>query len=155
MVEPFPFASVQELQARWPDFPPGGEVHAETLLDDASQFILDTCAGAEAAAPATRRRVVCAVVRRAMQSSADVGLSSMSETAGPFSWQRSPANPHGDFYLTKQEKLSLGCGGAQRAFGVSIAGGAGLRHRPWCSLAWGDPCSCGAVLTGDGPLWEA
>lgn len=28
-------------------------------------------------------------------------------------------------------------------------------HRPWCDTMLGRPaCSCGADLTGDGPLWE-
>ena len=40
-VTPFPFATVDELKARWPDMPAGSDDHAEVLLEDASQFILD------------------------------------------------------------------------------------------------------------------
>lgn len=156
-VVPFPFATVDELKNRWPDFPVGAEAHAETLLEDASQFILDVCPSSADASESTRRRVVCSVVRRAMQADQDdaTGLSNMSMTAGSFSMSRSPSNPNGDFFLTKQEKLALGGGGRQKAYGVQIATVATVRHQPWCSLMFGaNYCSCGADLTGDEPLWE-
>ncbi|MEV7644716.1 MULTISPECIES: Gp19/Gp15/Gp42 family protein [Actinomycetes] len=153
-VIPFPFATVDDLKARWPDFPVGGEAHAEVLLEDASQYILDVCPSAGNAAEATRRRIVCAVVRRSMEQGLPSGVSSMSETAGGVSMQFSASNPTGDFYLTKQEKKSLGCG-KQSAFGVQVAGGLGAQHQPWCNLAFGATyCSCGADLTGGYPLWE-
>ena len=152
--EPFPFATLQELKARWPDFPPGAEAHAEVLLEDASQFILDTVSSAADADPKTRRRIVCAVVRRAMPSSSDdVGYSSIQQTTGPFSQTVTPVNPSGDFYLTKQERKALG-DGAQKAFGVSIAGGTASIHLPWCSLNFGATyCSCGADIAGE-PIYE-
>lgn len=158
-VLPFPFATVEELKERWPDFPVGAEPHATILLDDASQFILDICPSAGNATESTRRRIVCTVVRRAMQAGEDdmSGMSSMQTTAGPYSVNRSSANPHGDFYLTKQEKLALGGGGRQKAYGVQIAGGGdAICHRPWCSLNFGALyCSCGADLNMGEPLWEA
>lgn len=155
-VVPFPFATVEDLKARWPDFPIGGDAHAEVLLEDASQFILDTVPQAATASANTRRRIVCAVVRRLMQSNeaGAVGVESTQLTAGSFSVSSRSTNPHGDFYLTKQEKKALGFG-RQAVYGVQIAGNGGLRHRPWCDLVFGSTCSCGAVLTGDGPLWEA
>ena len=154
-VEPFPFATLEELKARWPDFPVGGDAHAEVLLEDASQYILDVLPAAANASPSTRRRVVCAVVRRSMATGAE-GLESSQFTSGPFSMSSKPTNPHGDFYLTKQEKKALGFG-RQSAFGVRVGGGSsGERHRAWCSLAFGATyCSCGADLTGGQPLWEA
>lgn len=156
-VEPFPFATVQELKDRWPDLPVGGEDHAETLLEDASQFILDVYPSAAGVSPSTRRRVVCSVVRRAMQSDqSDMGgMASVSMTAGPYTTQQTAANPTGDFFLTKQEKLALGGGGRQKAFGVQVATTCAVTHQPWCSLMFGaNYCSCGADLTGDEPLWE-
>lgn len=155
-VEPFPFATLDELKARWPDMPPGSEDYAETLLEDASQFILDVCPSAALASPATRRRVVCAVVKRRMdaESSDLAGLSSSSLTTGPFGETRAPSNPDGDFFLKKSERRALG-DGKQKAFGVQIAPTRCVSHRPWCSLTFGSSCSCGAVLTGEGPLWEA
>ncbi|WP_300345496.1 hypothetical protein [Nesterenkonia sp.] len=125
------------------------------LLEDASQFILDVCPASADAAEETRRRVVCAIVRRAMNVPDHLaGLSTGQETTGGVSRSWSPSNPNGDFYLTKTERQSLGCG-RQKAFGVKIAGFGGRpQHRPWCSLAFGAAyCSCGADIAGE-PIYE-
>lgn len=153
-VTPFPFADVDELKARWPDFPPGAEQNAEVLLEDASQFMLDLIPSTADAAPFTRRRIVCAVVRRSMEASQAGGQQQLS--AGPFGvTPAAPPNPHGDFYLTKNEKQALGYG-KQKAFSVPITGprfDADV-HRPWCSLAFGATyCSCGADIAGE-PIYE-
>ena len=153
--EPFPFATLSDLKARWPDFPAGGDAHATVLLEDASQFILDTVPAAVDAAEATRRRIVCAVVRRTMAADAgDVaGLETFQATTGPFSMSGKPVNPNGDFYLTKAEKTALG-GGAQKAFGVLIGGVEASIHLPWCALNFGALyCSCGADIAGT-PIYE-
>ena len=154
-VTPFPFASVDELKQRWPDFPVGAEAHATVLLEDASQFILDTVPTAGGAAANTRRRIVCAVVRRAMPDASGMeGMESIQQTTGPFSATFKPVNPAGDFYLTKQEKLALGAG-ASKAFGATIAGGEPSVHRPWCNLNFGATyCTCGADIAGT-PIYEA
>lgn len=156
-VEPMPFATVDDLKARWPDMPPGADEHAETLLEDASEFILDVCPSAASARAGTRRRIVCAVVRRSMeaQASPGVGMETFQATTGPFTNSYTPANPHGDFYLTRSERKALG-EGKQKAFGGSIGGPihGPLMHTPWCSTAMGaNYCDCGAVLTGGEPLW--
>lgn len=156
MVDPFPFATLQELKARWPDHPPGADDHATVLLEDASQFILDVCPSAETATESTRRRIVCAVVRRSMQAAQQgmEGIQTESLGSGPFSMSQTPSNPHGDFYLTKAERKALG-EGKQKAFGAQVATAQSMEcHRPWCSLAWGAYCSCGADLTQGDPLWE-
>jgi hypothetical protein len=151
-VTPFPFATLGELKDRWPDFPLGADSYATTQLEDASQFILDTVPSAATAAASTRRRIVCAVVRRSMPST-EAGMESVQETSGPFSLTMKPVNPNGDFYLTKQEKLALGSG-ATRAFGVQIAGSCEIQHRPWCNLNFGATyCSCGADIAGE-PIYE-
>jgi hypothetical protein len=155
-VLPFPFASLQELKDRWPDFPVGADHHATVQLEDASQFILDTVSTAGSADPKTRRRIVCAVVRRTMQAddSDMAGMESFQVGAGPFNMGGKVRNPDADFYLTKQEKLALGAG-AQKAFGVQVAGFAVSSHRPWCDLAFGGTsCSCGADIAGE-PIYEA
>ena len=153
-VEQFPFASLDELKARWPDFPVGADAHATVLLEDASQFILDTVPAAADADWKTLRRIVCAVVRRAMPDASGMdGMESVQETSGPFSMTLKPLNPAGDFYLTKAEKAALG--GPQRAFGVQIAGSFGTVHLPWCNLNFGALyCSCGADIAGE-PIYEA
>lgn len=151
--EPFPFATLEELKARWPDFPVGGEAHAGVLLEDASQFILDTVPSAEFAPAATRRRVVCSVVRRAMSAGDLSGMESVQQSAGPFQMTEKAANPHGDFYLTKSEKKALGAG-VQKAFGVQVAGNVAAVHLPWCNLNFGATyCSCGADIAGT-PIYE-
>ena len=153
-VDPFPFATVEELKARWPDMPAGSEDHAGTLLEDASQFILDMVPSSVDAKESTRLRVVCAVVRRSMEASHAGGSSQASWSAGPFSMNNSPVNPHGDFYLTKNEKRALG-DGKQKAYSVDITGSRVTDvHRPWCSLAFGATyCSCGADIAGE-PIYE-
>lgn len=151
-VNPFPFATVNDLRQRWPDMPPGSADHADTLLEDASQFILDMIPEAIEAREATRRRVVCAVVRRSMEASMASGQQQVS--AGPFGMSPTPpTNPHGDFYLTRNEKKALGHG-KQKAFSVSIAGAHAETHRPWCSLAFGAAyCSCGVDIASE-PIYE-
>lgn len=154
-VLPFPFATLQELKDRWPDFPTGADAHALVLLEDASQFILDTVSTAGNAVPATRRRIVCSVVKRSMESAAadTAGFETFQQSAGPFSAGGKPVNPSGDFYLTKSEKKALGAG-AQQAFGVQIAGFDVSPHLPWCNLNFGATyCSCGADIAGV-PIFE-
>src|SRR5690625_4331460 len=117
-VTPFPFATVEELKARWPDMPAGAEEHAEVLLEDASQFILDVCPSASTVSANTRRRIVCAVVRRSIEAQAapGAGMAQFQATTGPFTNSFTPTNPHGDFYLTRAERKALG-EGRQKAFG--------------------------------------
>lgn len=153
-VEPFPFATLLELKARWPDFPLGGDDYATTLLEDASQFILDTVPSSATADPKTRRRIVCAVVRRVMQSddSDMAGLDTMQVGTGPFQFSGKASDS--DFYLKKAEKVALG-DGKQEAFGVKIAGFDCSPHLPWCNLNFGATyCSCGVDIAGV-PIYEA
>lgn len=116
-----PFATVDDLKDRWPSFPAGSDKPAAVLLGDASQYIVDVCPSALTVSPNTRKRVVCAVVKRSMaaQEGGMEGVESLQMGAGPYQETFKPTNPHGDFYLTKQEKLSLGCG-RQRAFSVDL-----------------------------------
>ena len=114
--EPFPFATVNDLKARWPDFTAGAEAHAEVLLGDASQFMLDAYPACVNATANTRKRIVCAVVKRSMQGEAEDlgGVEQMTVGTGPFQDTIKPLNPHGDFYLTEQEQRSLGLGKGRR-----------------------------------------
>jgi hypothetical protein len=156
-VTPFPFATLDDLKARWPDFPAGADAHATVLLEDASQFILDTVptAGDATVTEATRRRIVCAVVRRAMPiPGAEAGYSSIQQAAGPFSQTVTPVNPSGDFYLTKLERRALG-NGTVKAFGADVVGVSAVQHYPWCNLNFGATyCSCGADIAGF-PIYES
>ncbi|QAB17129.1 hypothetical protein Leucomu_03610 [Leucobacter muris] len=123
-----PFATVAELKVRWPGFPAGADELAKVHLADASQFILDVAPSALRASPSTRRRIVCKVVRRAMRADLDPeleeleGFESAQTGAGPFQDTLKPINPHGDYYLTGQEKRALGVG-RQRAGSINMLAG--------------------------------
>lgn len=135
--------------------PLGADETAEVLLEDASQFILDVCPTAADVSAQTRRRVVCAVVRRSMGASEDTGVESYQQTAGPYAATWKPTNPHGDFYLTKLEKQALGAG-RQKAYGANITGADEPidRHLPICSVHFGATyCTCGADIAGK-PIFE-
>src|SRR5690625_183820 len=124
-----PFATVEELQAVWPGMPAGSEDHAELLLLDASQFLVDLYEReVEEASPATLRRIVTSMVRRIMQvPEAVLGYSQIQQSTGPFQASYSAANPHGDFYLTAQERRSLGVTRG-KAFEVDLLAGSRRAH---------------------------
>lgn len=126
--DPFPFATVEDLRARWRAMPTDADEEAQTKLEDASQFMLDAYPACTRKSANTRKRIVCAVVRRAMEGEAAiddalmVGFAEVDTTTGPFGDRMKPLNPHGDFYLTEQEQRSLGLGKGRRqqAFQVNM-----------------------------------
>lgn len=61
---------------------------------------------------ATLAQVTCAMVERAM-SSALPGVKSRQQSAGPYSFTDSYANPTGDLYLLASERRDLGIGRAR------------------------------------------
>lgn len=123
-VEPFPFATVEDLGKRWGGLIEEDHEVAKVHLEDASQFILDVAPSAAQASPVTRRRIVCQVVKRMMSADDEElsGMESVQMGTGPFQDTFKPVNPHGDPYLTKQEKKALGVG-RQRAFSVNLLAG--------------------------------
>ena len=114
-----PFALVSDLEARWKKLTPGEESTAGVLLEDASQLIIDMCPRASGASENTLKRVVCSVVKRAMNTPSIAGAGSVQQGAGGYQASVSFANPHGDLYLSKSEKQALGCG-RQRAFMIDL-----------------------------------
>lgn len=119
----FPFAFVSDLEARWRPLSDEEKVSAGVLIEDASQIILDEVPAAADAPEMTLRRVVCAMVKRAMASPVDFGVTSVQQGAGPYQQTTQFANPTGDLYLTKAERRVLG-GSKQRAFSIDLIGGA-------------------------------
>lgn len=122
-----PFATPDDLEARWRPLSPAEKERATVLLGDASALIRDLAKGIdqriadEQIDPATPKSIACAVVKRAMHSPAGYdGVTQAQSTAGPFQQGVTFANPSGDLYLTKLEKRRLGAGG-QRAFMVDLA----------------------------------
>ncbi|WP_205775915.1 hypothetical protein [Micromonospora tulbaghiae] len=88
--------------------------------------------------------------------------------AGSGAWQQQTAGPYSVATDTRQrtgynlwpseiEALQALCrtGGPASVFTIDTAGGGGSIHSPVCSLNFGAAyCSCGADLTGSGPLYE-
>lgn len=143
-IEPFPFATLEELRNRWPDRPDHEDTYLTTQLEDASQFILDVVPEAANATPSTRRRIVCAVIRRALKVDQFAGLEQIQASTGPFAQSFKPTNPNGDYYLTAQEKKALGAG-RQQAFSVGLHNTEPTPHKQWCGRRFnGGPCDCGA-----------
>lgn len=123
-----PFATVTDLEARWRTLSDAEKTTAGVLLADASNLIVAECPSAnvvsdadeQTSRAATLKRIVCAMVKRAMLAPVDQPpMTQVSMSAGPFSQNGTIANPTGDLYLTKSERRSLPCGG-QRAFTVQM-----------------------------------
>jgi hypothetical protein len=118
----YEYATTSDLEARWRPLTPDEASTAAVLLDDASSQIRTELPGIDARLDVSddlRRnatRVVCAMVRRAMDvpDDAGFGIATVQETTGPFSRSFNYSNPTGDLYLTKAERRLLG-GGVQRA----------------------------------------
>ena len=92
------------------------EDQLDMRLASASRFIrgqykdIDLRIEAKLLDPELVTDIVCQMVDRA--SPGDLaGYSQIQETAGALSLGGTISNPHGDFYLTKNEKKSLGWGG--------------------------------------------
>lgn len=116
------YATVADVESRWHALTGADASRCGALLDDASDMIDSTCPHAGEASEATRRRVACAMVIRALQSGDMAGVTQASQTTGPFSQSWSYSNPSGDLYLTKAERSALGSGGRQTAFSAAWGG---------------------------------
>lgn len=123
---PKAFASVGDLEARWRGLTADEQARATVLLEDASSLVRDSCHRWRQADASTLRRVVCAMVKRAMNSPLEggEGVSSLMQMAGPFSQQATFSNPAGDLYLSKAERQAID-GQPGGAFEVDLLTGAG------------------------------
>lgn len=116
-----PFATVEDLEARWHALTSEEQKRAERLLADASDLIRASCPNWARATPLTRERVACAIVKRAMLASDDIaGVTQHAQTAGSYSESFSYSNPDGDLYLTRSEKESLGGDGVAWAYDPAV-----------------------------------
>lgn len=116
------FATVDDVEARWRPLTADEATRAGTLLEDASQILLDEyelTAEYVVERAETLKRIVAQMVIRALTGGLDLaGVESYSAGTGPFSETRKYTNPNADLYLTKAERKQLGFGGRQRAFTV-------------------------------------
>ena len=119
------WATVEDLRKRWPGLPPTDPEYVQLLLDDAAQYLLDLDAGVADAPLRSRVRVVTAIVRRTLEAGLQPtmqGVESVQMGAGPFQFSAKPVNAAGEFWITRQERLSLGIG-RQRAGQVDLLAG--------------------------------
>lgn len=118
---PVPFATTDDLEARWhTPLTQEERRRATAALDDATALITDECAraGVDAASirPATLTAITCAAVIRKLSTDDDhLGVTNAQQTAGSFSESFTYSNPMGDLYLTAAERKRLGLR-RQRAF---------------------------------------
>lgn len=116
-----PFATVDDLEARWRPLSPQERERASVLLEDATALVSRACgsSGVDVGDPdeafqQALKAVTCAVVSRAMSAPVDgPTVSNTSQTAGPFSQSFTYSNPSGDLYLTSGERKELGIGRAR------------------------------------------
>lgn len=113
-----PYAVVDDLQARWRALTAAERPRAAALLEDATALIAAALARAgkdpqasTEVEEANRRAVCCAMVRRAMEVPAGyAGVSQATQTAGPYTFSASYANPAANLYLTSGDRKALGAG---------------------------------------------
>lgn len=113
------YATLDDVQARYRQLSDSERVRTVALLDDATDLIQTSCHGAATASVSTLKRVCCMIVIRALQSTQS-GVSQQSQTTGPFSMSFSYANPSGDLYLTRAERMAIN--GSQRVFSAKWGG---------------------------------
>lgn len=124
MSEPTAFATPADLEARWHPLTQDETAKARQLLEDASDQLESLGVKTDQINASTLKRIVCAMVRRAMTADSEGvpdGVSQSQMTAGPFSQGFTWSNPDGSLYLTRSEKQQLGLAG-QHAFHVQLGG---------------------------------
>lgn len=112
---PHTFATVEDLERRWRSLDEYEVERAAAYLEDATLLISAEFRNArreiddeDEIQAGSLRVVCCSVVKRAMMASTDGDYTQMSMTAGSFNQQWTYANPHGDMYLTANERRILG-----------------------------------------------
>lgn len=110
------YARIEDLRTHWPDLPVEREAEAAQKLREAEIEIralfpdVDSRIDALTLDFQVPQLVVCRMVRRAMDVSADVptaGLESFQIGTGPFTMGGKIHNPDGNLYLTAADKRLL------------------------------------------------
>jgi hypothetical protein len=125
-----PFATLEDLTARYGWLDESQQARAPQLLLDATALIMQAAAsnGIDLSSPGDALAqslvaVTCSVVMRALTAPSP-GAKSYQQTAGPYSEMLSFEAPGGDLYLTSSERKRLGIGARKAAY-VRIGGGLG------------------------------
>jgi len=117
------YATVADLKLHWSALPTAGEIEAQQKLHEASVEVrgnfpdLDATIIAGSMDPDIPKLVVCRMVKRSMDVSADApasGFESVQFGSGPFSMGGKILNPDGNLYLTAADKRLLGKSRPQR-----------------------------------------
>ena len=110
------YATLDDYEARFGAVPDGDQARVDARLWDASVMVYQLSHDPATLDADAACMVVCNVVHRSMATGEAAGLTDgvpftqMSQTAGVYSLSYSVANPYGDLYLTKAEKMLLGIG---------------------------------------------
>lgn len=157
-----PWATPQDVRDRWLGSKPpaASEQQLTTLIADAEDSILREFPDIQAritagTLPSTRVvKVVSRMVIRHLRN--PEGIRATQEGAGPYQVSRTYGGDEpGALTLTDEDRAELAPPQESGAFAIDTAPGGGSIHSPICSLNFGAAyCSCGAVLTGDRPLYE-
>ena len=109
------YATVDDLMKRWKYLNEDEQDRADTLLEDASNFINvefrnsgKTIDEDDPVLSSSLKIVCCSIVKRMMASGTDQAVSQASQTAGSYTFQATFANPNGDMYMTDREYRMLG-----------------------------------------------
>lgn len=116
-----PYATLEQLKERWPDMPDIDDKYAQVLLADASTILRAQFRPGQVIDEDVRTMITCQMVRRALSTSTvPEGVTSVSQTVGPFATQMGfSGNSSNTLYLTRAEKRLLGIG-VQRAGNIDL-----------------------------------
>jgi hypothetical protein len=107
------FATSSDVEDRWRELSATERDLADTLAQDASRRIrrrwktVDARIAAGTLDPDDVRMVVAGVVKRAMLNSAAEGVSTMTDSGGPFSKSVTYVNPTANLFFTKEDAQVL------------------------------------------------
>lgn len=102
------FATGDDLRARWSLAPEGNE--ADAVLEDASvwlQAVYDLPDNPSEKLLSVLRMIVCSMTKRVLLSENHDHVSSLAQTAGPFTHSSTFRNSEGNLFLTKAEREML------------------------------------------------
>lgn len=126
LTPPPPFADSNHYEEQGFDVTVWGDGVLDKRLAAASRWLRPNCPDIDQRIadgnldPDLVADIVCQMVARTAPVEAlPIGLESMQQSAGAYSESVKRTNPHGDFYLTRQERRTLGCGGSD-AFSINL-----------------------------------
>lgn len=122
-----PFATADDVEARWRTLSSAEITTADVLSTDASDMIrtrwsdVDDRIASGSLSADSLTRVVANMVKRAMIVGDREGLESRSQGAGPFSVSDKFANPNANLYFTAEDLRLLDGRQGRRAFAVDLS----------------------------------